>query len=101
MQENEPFVFRHAGPGLVKVELAVVEIDPSSSHTALETTLNFDKSGNFSGCFSLDLSGIGRIHLVARIKQGSGTFLPQSLSWFPVNGAFMKKAGLSSPYCLQ
>ena len=87
--------------GTAEVELAVVELDPSSSHTVLETTLDFDESDSFSGCFSLDLSGIGRIHLVARIKQGSGTFLPQSLSWFPVNGAFMKKAGLSSPYSLQ
>ncbi|HHB75700.1 MAG TPA: hypothetical protein ENK84_04040, partial [Desulfobulbus sp.] len=43
--------------GTAKVELAVAELDPSSSHTDLETTLDFNEAGNFSGCFSLDLSG--------------------------------------------
>ncbi len=87
--------------GTAEVELAVAELDPGASHTALETSLNFSGSGSFSGCFSLDLSGIGRIHIVARIKKGTGTFIPQSLYWFPVNSAFCKAADLTCPYPLQ
>lgn len=87
--------------GTAEVELAIAELDSGASHTALETTLEFTESGNFSGCFSLDLSEIGRIHIVARIKKGTGTFLPQSLYWFPVNAAFCKAANLSCPFPLQ
>jgi hypothetical protein len=87
--------------GTATVELAVAELDKSSSHTALETILNFNEAGDFSGCFSLELSGIGRVHLVARISRGTGTFSPQSFHWLPVNSAFIRQANLSCPFPLQ
>jgi hypothetical protein len=84
--------------GNTQVSYSLVELSSSGFNSLIETEVSFDAQGKMQKCYTLQTSGKGKVHILARLYGEKGSLRINALHWLPVNPHLLKEFNLIVPY---